>query len=166
MKSMCHEARRNSPSVAAGNPTDSCIRTTSRIAPSSTVRNPSSDIRPAAWSARARCRRAGRSRLPTWSPRKGGRSRIVMRSFYLVVGSGGPTRPPFGCTGPGPRLLRDEVHRVGQLDGPLLVVTLQVGELVADVGDDPVAERLDVLAGQRLVLDGRAGRLAGQIRRD
>src|SRR6185312_3898056 len=111
MKSMCQEARRNSPSVAAGNPTDSCIRTTSRIAPSSTVRNPSSDIRPAAWSALARCRRPGRSRLPTWSPRKGGRSRIVMRSFYLVVGSGGPTRPPFGYTGPGPRLLRTSTSR-------------------------------------------------------
>ena len=61
-------------------PDGSCIRTTSRIAPSSTVRSPSSDIRPAAWSARARCRRPGRSRLPTWSARKGGRSRIVMRS--------------------------------------------------------------------------------------
>ena len=35
MKSMCHDARRNSPSVAERSPTSSCLRTTSRIASSS-----------------------------------------------------------------------------------------------------------------------------------
>ena len=35
MKSMCHDARRNSPSVADCRPTSSCMRTTSRIASSS-----------------------------------------------------------------------------------------------------------------------------------
>ncbi len=39
MKSMCHEARRNSPSVADRRPTASCIRTASRIASSSSPRS-------------------------------------------------------------------------------------------------------------------------------
>src|ERR671930_583481 len=39
MKSMCHEARRNSPSVADCRPTSSCVRTISRIASSSTARS-------------------------------------------------------------------------------------------------------------------------------
>ena len=46
MKSMCHDVRRSSPSVAACRPTSSCIRTTSRIASSSTRAAPPSSIRP------------------------------------------------------------------------------------------------------------------------
>ena len=39
MKSMCHDVRRNSPSVAARSPTRSCMATTSRIASSSAARS-------------------------------------------------------------------------------------------------------------------------------
>ena len=59
MKSMCHEARRNSPSVADCRPTSSCIRTTSRIASSSTARSSSASRRPAAARSRARAALAG-----------------------------------------------------------------------------------------------------------
>ena len=57
MKSMCHEARRNSPSVAERSPTSSCIRTASRIASSSILRSSAASIRPA-----PRLSRASRSR--------------------------------------------------------------------------------------------------------
>src|SRR5918911_436979 len=45
MKSMCQEARRNSPSVALRRPTDSCSPTTRRMASSSSARS-------SAWSMR------------------------------------------------------------------------------------------------------------------
>ena len=45
MKSICHEARRNSPSVTDRSPTSSCIRTASRIASSSIARSSSAEIR-------------------------------------------------------------------------------------------------------------------------
>src|SRR5690606_39672150 len=50
----------------------------SMIASSSISRSCAGVILPAAASARARSSRGGRSRLPTWSARKGGRSRDVM----------------------------------------------------------------------------------------
>src|SRR5215216_785933 len=80
MKSMCQEARRNSPSVAVRSPTSSCIFTTSRIASSSTARSSSSSSRPSACAARASSSRCGRSRLPTWSARNGGVSLMLNRS--------------------------------------------------------------------------------------
>ena len=75
MKSMCQDARRNSPSVADWSPTSSCMRTTSRIESSSIDFSSSAEMRSAAKSSRALSRRSGRSRLPTWSARKGGLSR-------------------------------------------------------------------------------------------
>src|SRR5919202_3401110 len=72
MKSMCQDARRNSPSVADWSPTSSCLATISRIASSSTPRSSAASIRPASKSARASSSRRGRSRLPTWSARNGG----------------------------------------------------------------------------------------------
>ena len=77
MKSMCHEVRRNSPSVAAFRPTSACMATTWRIASSSTVRSSSADSLPFAWSSRAVSSAAGRSRLPTWSARNGGSFAMV-----------------------------------------------------------------------------------------
>ena len=68
---MCHDARRNSPSVAVRSPTSACIRTTSRIASSSMPRSSASSISPAACRARASSRFVGRRRLPTWSARNG-----------------------------------------------------------------------------------------------
>ena len=53
MKSMCHDARRNSPSVADCRPISSCLRTISRIASSSTARSASASMRPFAKSSRA-----------------------------------------------------------------------------------------------------------------
>src|SRR5215211_1196438 len=72
MKSMCQDARRNSPSVADWRPTSSCLRTTSRIASFSISRSSVASIRPSAWSSRAFRSCGGRSRLPTWSARNGG----------------------------------------------------------------------------------------------
>src|SRR5580765_1812448 len=74
---MCHEARRNSPSVADSSPMSSCILTTSLMASSSIDRNCSAVMRPAWKSARARRTEAGRSRLPTWSAWNGGTARTV-----------------------------------------------------------------------------------------
>src|SRR3954447_19427428 len=72
MKSMCQEARRNSPSVAERSPAASCLATTSRIASSSMPRSSDASMRPSLKSSRA-CRSCGgRSRLPTWSARNGG----------------------------------------------------------------------------------------------
>src|SRR5262245_36631232 len=74
---------------------------------------------------------------------------------------------------PGPRRGRDpatarkglgqEVVRVRQLEGPIGEAALQVAELVTEVGDDVVAERLDVLPGRRLVVDRRAGLVVGEL---
>jgi polyphosphate kinase 2 len=61
-------------------------------------------------------------------------------------------RPPDPLiVGPAPRLpdsgLGDEVHGVGHLDRAVREAALEVAELVAHVGQDVEAERLDVLAG-------------------
>src|SRR5499427_5884818 len=73
MKSMCQDSRRSSPSVADRSPASCCIRTTSRMAASSISRSRPALSRPAACSSRARSSSGGRSRLPTWSARNGGR---------------------------------------------------------------------------------------------
>jgi len=65
MKSMCQEARLNSPSVTDRSPIASCILTASRIASSSIARRSSGEIAPRAASSRAWSRARGRSRLPT-----------------------------------------------------------------------------------------------------
>src|ERR1700727_58071 len=76
MKSMCQDARRNSPSVADCSPMSSWRATTVWIASSSTSCSCPASMIPAANSSRAASRRGGRSRLPTWSARKGGELRI------------------------------------------------------------------------------------------
>src|SRR5918992_1785323 len=78
MKSMCQDARRNSPSVADWSPTSLCIRTTSLIASSSTARSRSAESCPVAKPSRASRSSGGRSRLPTWSARNGGLSRGML----------------------------------------------------------------------------------------
>ena len=89
MKSMCHDARRNSPSVAERRPTSSCSRTTSRIASSSMPRSSSASISPGGEAARApRSSSGGRSRLPTWSARNGGASRGAIRSGSGAASAG------------------------------------------------------------------------------
>src|SRR3954449_8776867 len=77
MKSMCQEARRNSPSVADWRPASFWSPTTSLIASSSMPRSSSASMSPVARSSRAFRRCWGRSRLPTWSARKGGLSRLM-----------------------------------------------------------------------------------------
>src|SRR3954470_17900676 len=121
MKSMCHDARRNSPSVAERSPTSSCRRTTSRIASSSTARSSSAAMRPAVKSSRARSSSGGRSRLPTWSARKGGRVRAVIAGPPVSAGRGGLSRPAS----------RSDLQEVGDHD--VLVTEPQVvgvGELL------------------------------------
>ena len=100
---MCHEARRNSPSVADCSPTSSCLRTTSRIASSSIPRSSSASIRPSLKSSRACSSSGGRRRLPTWSARKGGVVRGDMARNLPCVraahGCAGMARPPrLSCT--------------------------------------------------------------------
>src|ERR1700729_989498 len=75
MKSICHEVRRNSPSVTLCSPASRFSSITSRIASSSRSRSASDSISPALYAARARARSGGRRRLPTWSARNGGLSR-------------------------------------------------------------------------------------------
>src|SRR5688500_17916908 len=71
MKSMCHQSRRNSPSVTEGRPRSSCSFTTSRMWRSSASFNFSREISFFRTCSRSSCNAAGRSRLPTWSARKG-----------------------------------------------------------------------------------------------
>src|SRR6266705_2952883 len=78
MKSMCHQSRRNSPSVIACMPTDSCFATASRMCLSCRARSASALNSPRFALARASCSSAGRKRLPTWSARKGGAVRCAM----------------------------------------------------------------------------------------
>src|SRR5688572_26840055 len=72
MKSMCHQSRRNSPSVIEGRPIDSCSFTTSRMSWSWIFFSSASESSPLRFLARASCKSWGRSRLPTWSARNGG----------------------------------------------------------------------------------------------
>ena len=64
-KSMCHQSRRNSPSVIDERPTDSCSDTAARIDASATARSADRSISPRAARARASRSSGGRSRLPT-----------------------------------------------------------------------------------------------------
>src|SRR3954449_12014049 len=93
MKSMCHDARRNSPSVAVRSPTSSCIRTTSRMAASSASSSPASSSRPAACASRASSSSGGRSRLPTWSARNGGLVRGAIPGHHTTRGHTGSLPP-------------------------------------------------------------------------
>src|SRR5262249_58539194 len=69
---MCHQSRRNSPSVTAGMPIDSCSAITSLMQRSCTAFSAAASISPLRCLARASCSSRGRSRLPTWSARNGG----------------------------------------------------------------------------------------------
>src|SRR5579859_4432954 len=92
MKSMCQDARRNSPSVADCRPTSSCIAIAPGITSSSTARRSAAVIVPAAKSSRAISSRWGRSRLPTWSARNGGlvlRAMVILSAALLVCGAAG-----------------------------------------------------------------------------
>src|SRR6185437_385239 len=77
-KSKCHQERRNSPSVASFNPTSSCFLTIFSISLSSTALSAAMSISPLARLVRASFSDAVRSRLPTWSARKGGAARWDM----------------------------------------------------------------------------------------
>src|SRR5918994_404289 len=128
MKSMCHDARRNSPSVADCRPTSSCIFTTSAMARSSIARRSSAVMRPEVASSRAWRTSGGRSRLPTWSARNGG----VVRSGMSQLLSRPLRWPPPGLELGDQRvdvrlLLCDAVghHELGdQLDRVLVQVRL------------------------------------------
>src|SRR6185503_2814563 len=78
-KSVCHDLRRNSPSVIDFSPTASCFAISAVISWSSICFRHSAEIAFLARSARACFSAAGRSRLPTWSARNGGVVRGDMR---------------------------------------------------------------------------------------
>ena len=163
MKSMCQEARRNSPSVAERSPTSSCTRTTSRIASSSIPRSSSSSMRPALWSSRACSSRGGRSRLPTWSARKGGRVRAAMGRSSLSLGvrplSTRGERSRRGSERTESCRLAQDVGLVRRLPREVVVLAAEVavgGGLLVDRPVQPqvLAERaraqVEVLVDQRL----------------
>src|SRR5918992_1225150 len=72
-KSTCQKARLNSPSVTDCRPAACCIATALRMCLSSISRSRSAVIVPCLRFSRASFNSVGRSRLPTWSARKGGR---------------------------------------------------------------------------------------------
>src|SRR5690349_642326 len=118
MKSMCQEARRNSPSVADWSPTSSCIVTAPGISWSSIARSSSAGMRPAAKSSRAWSSRFGRSRLPTWSARNGGLVRRDMEdptSHWLGQTLSGDGLERAG--GAGPFAEDPHHHRDGRVTG-------------------------------------------------
>src|SRR5215216_5550056 len=139
MKSMCQEARRNSPSVADCRPASSCIRTTSRIAPSSMRRSSSEEMRPAAKSSRALSSSGGRSRLPTWSALNGGLVRVTAYSSLPVVNrdTTNSSRPEPGCA-PGGRLFmsgdRSIPHREAGLPDHRKLQPADEHELLDELG--------------------------------
>src|SRR5882672_551985 len=71
-KSRCQKSRRYSPSVMPRRPIASCFATASRMHSSSTAFSQSAGSFPPLARARAATSPGGRSRLPTWSARKGG----------------------------------------------------------------------------------------------
>src|SRR6478609_3631702 len=133
MKSMCHDVRRNSPSVAVRIPASRCRATTSRIALSSASRNPASSRSPDRCRARASSSAGGRSRLPTWSARNGGSVRAAMSRSVLALTSaaGLPDAYPV------------DVHVLGKLS------VLDLGELVVggqEAQDEVLRDRGDAAA--------------------
>src|SRR5438046_1657735 len=109
MKSMCQEARRNSPSVADCRPTCSCILIAPGISWSSTERRSAAEIRPAAKSSRACSSRWGRSRLPTWSARNGG---LVLRAIWCLLGGSRWIGQVDRVLGHAERLTEDAAHKI------------------------------------------------------
>ncbi len=94
MKSMCQEARRNSPSVADRRPTSSCMRTASRIASSSTRAQLVGVDRARRRASRGpRSSSGGRSRLPTWSARNGGVAIALPSAAHPTAAAGERPRP-------------------------------------------------------------------------
>jgi hypothetical protein len=83
-KSKCHHERRNSPSVASFSPTSSCFLMIFSISRSSTAFNAAASVSFFAYFVRASFRDAVRSRLPTWSARKGGVVRGDMIFRFLT----------------------------------------------------------------------------------
>src|SRR5208282_221097 len=119
---MCHEARRNSPSVMPCNPTSSCIFTTLRIAASSMARNSAAEISLFLKRSRASRSSGGRSKLPTWSARKGGRLVFMVDSPK--------TRKHFPC------VALEDLVPVAVADRQCVQITLRVVEVVPRLGID------------------------------
>src|SRR3954470_12000491 len=145
MKSMCQEARRNSPSVADLRPTCSCLATTSRIASSSIPRSSSASIAPVLKSSRAFRSCGGRSRLPTWSARYGGLVRDAMGSL-LAQGVRGHLYPGARASDGGDR------QQVGDHD--VLVAEAEVVGVrqLLDALDLPLALREQVVEVEERVV--------------
>src|SRR5215212_7566619 len=82
---MCHEPRRNSPSVTPFSPNSACICTARRMQSSSTSRKVPGVIQPSSHSLRAANRGGGRNRLPTCSARKGGEFGLFITASYRAL---------------------------------------------------------------------------------
>src|SRR5256884_8588639 len=123
MKSMCHQSRRNSPSVTACRPTSSCSLTASLMHSSSTARSAARSISPSLCLARAAWSACGRSRLPTWSARNGGFMKGLLRRLFqrehLVGGFPGELGLFATEVAIGGGLLVDRAQQVEHLDDAL-----------------------------------------------
>src|SRR5438067_3227354 len=160
MKSMCHQSRRNSPSVIACRPRLSCILTTSRMSRSWIAFSSAPESSPRRFLARASCRSWGRSRLPTWSARNGG--------FMDTSGWLGGELP---CGGLLRRLFKCE-RLVGCFPGELGLLAAEVavgGGLLVDWAqeiehlDDASRPQIEVLGHERR--ERIVGHLARALRR-
>ncbi len=98
MKSMCHDVRRNSPSVTVCSPASCCRRTTSAIAASSARGQLLVGDLARGVASRASSSGLGRSRLPTWSARNGGVVRSDTGLLRSTVGPASQHRPPWSAT--------------------------------------------------------------------
>src|SRR5258705_4598029 len=138
-KSMCHQSRRNSPSVIDCRPTASCSATAPRIAWSSTLRSPAPSISPRAARARAAWSSGGRSKLPTWSARNGG---LVAPLIVLLPRQRVGRAPRIGAGGQDARLrIAPRHHRTDTARAGLAHLVTERAELTAGpLGD----ARLDV----------------------
>src|SRR5947209_5141690 len=95
-KSKCHQARRNSPSVASFSPHSSCLVTIFAISASSIAVSSAAVIAPFSRFARACLIGAVRRKLPTWSARNGGLVRCIdFVSPFLKANSIRPLAPHF-----------------------------------------------------------------------
>src|SRR5574341_1293405 len=148
-KSTCQNARRYSPSVIDSWPAASCIATALPIGRFSTSANCPREILFCLKSSRAFFSSAGRSRLPTWSARKGGRSSSTIPRAY----SG---KRPHGKLGQFPLLEGLAVFRIDRA-APFLRHRVEfrrvAGENVAAVArhdDRPDADVVELTPARRL----------------
>src|SRR5689334_20548346 len=153
---MFHDTRRYSPSVTDCNPAASCFAITPATSRSSIALKASTSISLRARRSRAALSAGVRKRLPTWSARKGGVVRWVIRFLSSPASGGGGERsepegalarplPPRYARSPSPASAgedRSPPHLLGEFDDHLKLRQLFVlREDVAFLGRGEAALR-------------------------